>query len=35
LEDGSDYGVDLSGGWFDAGDVSLVLTRWSLTDQER
>lgn len=24
LEDGSDYGVDLSGGWYDAGDVSVV-----------
>lgn len=22
LEDGSDYGLDLSGGWYDAGDVS-------------
>ena len=22
LEDGSDWGIDLSGGWYDAGDVS-------------
>lgn len=24
LEDGSDWGIDLSGGWYDAGDVGLL-----------
>jgi endoglucanase len=24
LQDGSDWGIDLSGGWYDAGDVSVV-----------
>jgi endoglucanase len=23
LEDGRDYGLDLTGGWYDAGDVSI------------
>jgi hypothetical protein len=27
LDDGSDWGIDLTGGWFDAGDVSTGISR--------
>lgn len=32
LEDGSDWGIDLSGGWYDAGDVSGTRCSQHLTD---